>query len=63
MLLAALDVRLPGLLATREIEGVQEEGGDVPDVGANLSASCLCMKAASWLLATVTNTSKSHEVI
>lgn len=49
IVLAALDVKRPGPLATRDIERVLEQGGDAPVYGPNLRASCRRMEAAGWL--------------
>ena len=47
--LAALDAKRPGPVATRDIERVLEQGGDAPVYGPNLRASCRRMEAAGWL--------------
>lgn len=49
IVLAALDARRPGPVATRDIERVLEQGGDAPVYGPNLRASCRRMEAAGWL--------------
>ncbi|EAS0726444.1 hypothetical protein H5Y57_004466 [Salmonella enterica] len=49
IVLAALDAKRPGPVATRDIERVLERGGDVPVYGPNLRASCRRMEAAGWL--------------
>ncbi|EJD9082997.1 hypothetical protein Q3R78_004439 [Salmonella enterica] len=49
IVLAALDAKRPGPVATRDIERVLEQGGDVPVYGPNLRASCRRMEAAGWL--------------
>lgn len=49
IVLAALDVKRPGPVATRDIERVLEQGGDAPVYGPNLRASCRRMEAAGWL--------------
>lgn len=49
IVLAALDTKRPGPVATRDIERVLERGGDVPVYGPNLRASCRRMEAAGWL--------------
>ncbi|HGL4102644.1 TPA: hypothetical protein ACKE1B_004757 [Klebsiella michiganensis] len=49
IVLAALDVKCPGPVATRDIERVLEQGGDAPVYGPNLRASCRRMEAAGWL--------------
>ncbi|HHA3413617.1 TPA: hypothetical protein ACODJW_004345 [Salmonella enterica subsp. enterica serovar Muenchen] len=49
IVLAALDAKRPGPVATRDIERVLERGGDVPVFGPNLRASCRHMEAAGWL--------------
>jgi len=50
IVLAALDAKRPGPVATRDIERVLEQGGDAPVYGPNLRASCRRMEAAGWLL-------------
>ncbi|RRE42707.1 hypothetical protein EAN88_29800 [Klebsiella pneumoniae] len=45
-MLAALDAKRPGPVATRDIERVLEQGGDAPVYGPNLRASCRRMKRA-----------------
>lgn len=47
--LAALDAKCPGPVATRDIERVLEQGGDAPVYGPNLRASCRRMEVAGWL--------------
>jgi hypothetical protein len=49
IVLAALDAKGPGPVATRDIELVLEQGGDAPVYGPNLRASCRRMEAAGWL--------------
>ena len=49
IVLAALDVKRPGPVATRDIERVLEQGGDAPVYGPNLRASCRRMEVAGWL--------------
>ena len=49
IVLAALDAKLPGPVATRDIERILEQGGDAPVYGPNLRASCRRMEAAGWL--------------
>ncbi|MDO6168639.1 hypothetical protein [Enterobacter hormaechei] len=49
IVLAALDAKRPGPVATRDIERVLEKGGDAPVYGPNLRASCRRMEAAGWL--------------
>ncbi|MEA4716864.1 hypothetical protein VBQ97_22910 [Klebsiella pneumoniae] len=49
IVLAALDTKRPGPVATRDIERVLEQGGDAPVYGPNLRASCRRMEAAGWL--------------
>ncbi|EHF3978621.1 hypothetical protein J0118_004614, partial [Salmonella enterica subsp. enterica serovar Newport] len=49
IVLAALDAKRPGPVATRDIERVLERGGNVPVYGPNLRASCRRMEAAGWL--------------
>ncbi len=48
IVLAALDAKRPGPVATRDIERVLEQGGDAPVYGPNLRASCRRMEAAGW---------------
>lgn len=50
IVLAALDAKRPGPVATRDIERVLEQGGDAPVYGPNLRASCRRMESAGWLL-------------
>jgi hypothetical protein len=49
IVLAALDAKRPGPVATRDIERVLEQGGDAPVYGPNLRASCRRMEDAGWL--------------
>lgn len=49
IVLAALDAKRPGPVATRDIERVLEQSGDAPVYGSNLRASCRRMEAAGWL--------------
>ncbi|EPK5159239.1 hypothetical protein I8I59_004652 [Enterobacter cloacae] len=49
IVLAALDTKRPGPVATRDIERVLEQGGHAPVYGPNLRASCRRMEAAGWL--------------
>lgn len=49
IVLAAIDAKRPGPVATRNIERLLEQGGDVPVYGTNLRASCRRMEAAGWL--------------
>lgn len=49
VVLAALDARSPGPVATRDIERLLEKGGDRPVYGPNLRASCRRMENAGWL--------------
>lgn len=49
IVLAALDSKRPGPVATRDIERMLEQGGDAPVYGPNLRASCRRMEAAGWL--------------
>lgn len=49
IVLAALDAKRPGPVATRDIERVLAQGGDAPVYGPNLRASCRRMEAAGWL--------------
>jgi len=49
IVLAALDAKRPGPVATRDIERLLEQGGDMPVYGPNLRASCRRMEAAGWL--------------
>lgn len=49
IVMAALDAKRPGPVATRDIERVLERGGDAPVYGPNLRASCRRMEAAGLL--------------
>lgn len=49
IVLAAIDAKRPGPVATRNIERLLEQGGDAPVYGPNLRASCRRMEAAGWL--------------
>ncbi|MGQ3665326.1 hypothetical protein [Citrobacter braakii] len=49
IVLAALDVKRPGPVATRDIERVLAQGGEAPVYGPNLRGSCRRMEAAGWL--------------
>jgi len=49
IVLAALDAKRPGPVATRDIERLLAQGGDAPVYGPNLRASCRRMEAAGWL--------------
>ncbi|EBQ7010799.1 hypothetical protein AIW22_24330, partial [Salmonella enterica] len=49
IVLAALEAKRPGPVATRDIERMLEQGGDAPVYGPNLRASCRRMEAAGWL--------------
>lgn len=49
IVLAALDAKRPGPVATRDIERLLEQGGDAPVYGPNLRASCRRMEDAGWL--------------
>lgn len=49
IVLAVLDAKRPGQVATRNIERLLEQGGDVPVYGPNLRASCRRMEASGWL--------------
>lgn len=49
IVLAALEAKRPGPVATRDIERVLEQGGDAPVYGPNLRASCRRLEAAGWL--------------
>ena len=49
IVLAALDEKSPGPVATRDIERVLGRGGDAPVYGPNLRASCRRMETAGWL--------------
>lgn len=49
IVLAALDVKCPGPVATRDIERLLEQGGDAPVYGPNLRASCRRLEATGWL--------------
>ncbi|EKS6156460.1 hypothetical protein QCB07_004675 [Salmonella enterica] len=49
IVLAALDAKRLGPVATRDIERILERGGDAPVYGPNLRASCRRMEAAGLL--------------
>lgn len=49
IVLAFLDAKGPGPVATRDIERVMAQSGDAPVYGPNLRASCRRMEAAGWL--------------
>lgn len=49
IVLATLDAKRPGPVATRDIERVLAQGGDAPVYGPNLRASCRRMETAGWL--------------
>ena len=49
IVLAALDAKHPGPVATRDIERVLKQGGNAPVYGPNLRASCRRVEAAGWL--------------
>ncbi|MEQ9971410.1 hypothetical protein ABRP72_19790 [Pectobacterium carotovorum] len=49
LVLAALDARRPGPVATRDIERLLEQGGDRPVYGNNLRASCRRLEDSGWL--------------
>ena len=49
IVLAALDAKRPGPVATRDIERVLEQGRDAPVYGPNLRASCRRLEDAGWL--------------
>lgn len=49
IVLAALDEKRPGPVATRDIERLLAQGGDAPVYGPNLRASCRRMEDAGWL--------------
>ncbi|MGP2740494.1 MULTISPECIES: hypothetical protein [Serratia] len=49
IVLAALDAKRPGPVATRDIERLLEQGGDAPVYGTNLRASCRRLETAGWL--------------
>lgn len=49
IVLAALDAKRPGPVATRDIERLLERAEDIPVYGPNLRASCRRMEAAGWL--------------
>ncbi|WP_244970410.1 hypothetical protein [Kosakonia radicincitans] len=49
VVLAALDAKRPGPVATRDIERLLEKGGSKPVYGPNLRASCRRMEDAGWL--------------
>ncbi len=49
IVLAALDAKRPGPVATKDIERLLAQGGDAPVYGNNLRASCRRMEASGWL--------------
>ncbi|HGM4961240.1 TPA: hypothetical protein ACKPZ6_004835 [Serratia liquefaciens] len=49
IVLAALDAKHPGPVATKDIERLLAQGGDAPVYGNNLRGSCRRMEAAGWL--------------
>nr|WP_241391444.1 hypothetical protein [Serratia proteamaculans]ULG18677.1 hypothetical protein Puna18p_00135 [Serratia proteamaculans] len=49
IVLAALDAKRPGPVATKDIERLLAQGGDAPVYGNNLRGSCRRMEAAGWL--------------
>ncbi|CAI2535083.1 Uncharacterised protein [Serratia ficaria] len=49
IVLAALDAKRPGPVATRDIERLLAQGGEAPVYGNNLRGSCRRMEAAGWL--------------
>lgn len=49
IVLAALDAKRPGPVATRDIERLLAQGGENAVYGNNLRASCRRMEAAGWL--------------
>lgn len=49
IVLAALDAKRPGPVATRDIERVLAQGGEEAVYGNNLRASCRRMEEAGWL--------------
>ncbi|MBV8042576.1 MAG: hypothetical protein JO226_08040 [Pluralibacter sp.] len=49
IVLAALDAKRPGPVATRDIERLLEQGGDAPVYGPNLRASCRRMEDTGLL--------------
>lgn len=49
IVLAALDAKRPGPVATRDIERMLAQAGEAPVYGPNLRASCRRMEAAGWL--------------
>ncbi|VEA66447.1 Uncharacterised protein [Serratia plymuthica] len=49
MVLAALDAKRLGPVATRDIERLLAQGGEAPVYGNNLRGSCRRMEAAGWL--------------
>ncbi|WP_142591759.1 hypothetical protein [Serratia marcescens] len=50
IVLAALDAKRPGPVATKDIERLLAQGGDAPVYGNNLRGSCRRMEIAGWLL-------------
>ncbi|CAI0706642.1 Uncharacterised protein [Serratia liquefaciens] len=49
IVLAALNAKRPGPVATKDIERLLAQGGDAPVYGNNLRGSCRRMEAAGWL--------------
>lgn len=49
IVLAALDAKRPGAVATKDIERLLAQGGEAPVYGNNLRGSCRRMEAAGWL--------------
>lgn len=49
IVLAALDAKHPGPVATRDIERLLERSGTAPVYGPNLRASCRRMESSGWL--------------
>lgn len=49
IVLAALEAKRPGPVATKDIERLLALGGDAPVYGNNLRGSCRRMEAAGWL--------------
>ncbi|WP_210524017.1 hypothetical protein [Pantoea ananatis] len=49
IVLAAIEAKRPGRLATRDLERLLAQGGDAPVYGPNLRASCRRLEAAGWL--------------
>ncbi|MDH2272335.1 hypothetical protein [Serratia marcescens] len=49
IVLAALDAKRPGPVATKDIERLLAQGGEAPVYGNNLRGSCRRLEAVGWL--------------